>query len=82
MGITDLATNSFGQNFDVTMIQVAAAFCSLINGGDYYQPHLVCEQEPFFYFFFVRAEFLAGHPADGIFSRASIRNHVPDAIEA
>lgn len=41
MGITDLATNSFGQNFDVTMIQVAAAFCSLINGGDFYQPHLV-----------------------------------------
>ena len=41
MGITDLATNSFGQNFDVTMIQMAAGFCSLINGGDYYQPHVV-----------------------------------------
>lgn len=41
MQTVDLATNSFGQNFDVTMIQVAAGFCSLINGGNYYQPHLV-----------------------------------------
>lgn len=32
MGKTDLATNSFGQNFNVTMVQVASAFCSLING--------------------------------------------------
>ena len=37
----DLATNSFGQNFNVTMIQLASAFSSLVNGGDYYQPHLV-----------------------------------------
>ena len=36
-----LATNSFGQNFNVTMIQVASAFCSIINGGNYYQPHVV-----------------------------------------
>ena len=36
-----LATNSFGQNFNVTMVQMLAAFSSLINGGDYYQPHLV-----------------------------------------
>ena len=41
MSVTDLATNSFGQNFDVTMIQMAAAYCSLINGGTYYQPHIV-----------------------------------------
>lgn len=41
MGVTDLATNSFGQNFDVTMVQVISAFCSLINGGNYYQPHVV-----------------------------------------
>ena len=39
----DLATNSFGQNFDVTMIQVIAGFCSLINGGYYYEPHVVSE---------------------------------------
>lgn len=37
----DLATNSFGQNFNCTMIQVASAFSSLINGGQYYQPHVV-----------------------------------------
>lgn len=37
----NLATNSFGQNFNVTMMQVASAFCSIINGGNYYQPHVV-----------------------------------------
>lgn len=39
----DLATNSFGQNFDVTMIQVITGFCSLINGGYYYEPHMVSQ---------------------------------------
>jgi stage V sporulation protein D (sporulation-specific penicillin-binding protein) len=38
---TDAATNSFGQNINVTMIQMGAAFCSLINGGNYYQPHIL-----------------------------------------
>ena len=38
---TDLATNSFGQNFNVTMTQMVAAFASLINGGYYYEPHVV-----------------------------------------
>ena len=37
----DLATNSFGQNYNCTMIQTAAAFCSAINGGTYYEPHVV-----------------------------------------
>lgn len=37
----DLATNSFGQNFNCTMVQMASAFSSLINGGNYYQPHVV-----------------------------------------
>ena len=41
IGPTDLATNSFGQSFNVTMIQTAAGFCSLINGGYYYEPHVV-----------------------------------------
>lgn len=41
MGPTDLATNSFGQNFNVTMIQMITAFSSLVNGGYYYEPHLV-----------------------------------------
>ena len=39
----DLATNAFGQNLNVSMIQVAAAFSSLINGGNYYAPHAVKE---------------------------------------
>lgn len=39
--MTSLVTNSFGQNFNVTMVQLASAFSSLINGGYYYQPHLV-----------------------------------------
>ena len=41
MGEVDLATGSFGQGFTSTMIQEAAALCSVINGGSYYQPHLV-----------------------------------------
>lgn len=41
MGPTDLATNTFGQNFNVTMIQMISGFCSLINGGYYYEPHMV-----------------------------------------
>ncbi len=41
MNATALATNAFGQNFNVTMIQMASAYCSLINGGSYYQPHMV-----------------------------------------
>lgn len=43
MGVASLATNSFGQNFNATMIQMATAFSSLINGGYYYQPHIVKE---------------------------------------
>lgn len=37
----DLGTNSFGQNFNLTMIQLSSAFCSLINGGYYYRPYVV-----------------------------------------
>lgn len=37
----DLAINSFGQGFTVTPTQVVAAFSSLINGGNYYKPHIV-----------------------------------------
>ena len=38
---TDLAISTFGQGFNVTMIQMMTGFCSLINGGYYYQPHVV-----------------------------------------
>ncbi len=41
MADMDLATSSFGQSFQCTMIQLASAFCSLVNGGYYYQPHMV-----------------------------------------
>lgn len=41
MTAVDLATNSFGQNFNTTMVQLGSAFCSVINGGNYYQPHVV-----------------------------------------
>jgi stage V sporulation protein D (sporulation-specific penicillin-binding protein) len=41
MKAVDLATNAFGQNYNCTMVQVASAFSSLINGGNYYEPHLV-----------------------------------------
>lgn len=43
MKASDLATNSFGQNFNVTMTQMTAGFASLINGGNYYRPHVVKE---------------------------------------
>lgn len=41
MDETSLATNAFGQNFNVIMTQMMAGFCSLINGGYYYEPHIV-----------------------------------------
>lgn len=41
MGSADLATNSFGQSYNCTMIQMISGFCSLINGGYYYEPHMV-----------------------------------------
>lgn len=41
MGPVDLATNAFGQNFNTTMIQLATAYCSLVNGGNLYQPRVV-----------------------------------------
>ncbi len=36
-----LATNAFGQNYNCTMVQMASAFASCINGGYYYEPHVV-----------------------------------------
>lgn len=36
----DLAVNSFGQNFNVTMIQMISGFNALVNGGYYYQPQV------------------------------------------
>ena len=41
LNTTELATSSFGQSFTVNMVQMASAFASLINGGTYYEPHVV-----------------------------------------
>lgn len=41
LGKTSLATNSFGQNYNVSMIQMAAGFSSIVNGGSYHKPHVV-----------------------------------------
>ena len=41
MKAIDLATNSFGQNYNTTMIQMVSAYASLVNGGTYYRPYLV-----------------------------------------
>ena len=40
---TELATSTFGQSQTVTMIQMASAFSALVNGGNYYKPHVVEE---------------------------------------
>lgn len=41
MRAAELATASFGQGYNVTMIEMASAFSSIINGGYYYEPHVV-----------------------------------------
>jgi len=41
MGPSELATASFGQGYNVTMIEMVTAFSSIINGGYYYEPHMV-----------------------------------------
>ena len=41
LNTTELATASFGQGFNTTMIQMIAGYSSLINGGKYYEPHVV-----------------------------------------
>ena len=43
LNASELATSSFGQTFNVSMLQMAAAYSSLVNGGYYYQPHIVKE---------------------------------------
>lgn len=43
LNASELATSSFGQSFNVSMIQMAAAYSSLVNGGYYYQPRIVKE---------------------------------------
>ncbi len=41
MHAVELATSSFGQGVTTSMMQIATAFCSAINGGYYYEPSVV-----------------------------------------
>lgn len=41
MNEVELATCTFGQGFTCTMIQEVAGFSAVVNGGKYYQPHIV-----------------------------------------
>lgn len=41
MTTIDAACNSFGQTINVNMMQMMSAYCSIINGGMLYQPHIV-----------------------------------------
>ena len=43
MGSFELSTSAFGQGYNLTMVQMVAAFSSILNGGHYYQPHVVKE---------------------------------------
>ena len=43
MGPIELWTSSFGQGYNATAVQIASAFSSIVNGGKYYQPHIVKE---------------------------------------
>ena len=43
MGITELASSSFGQTFKVTPIQMVTAISAAVNGGYLVQPHIVNE---------------------------------------
>lgn len=43
MGITELASSSFGQTFNVSPIQMITAISAAVNGGYLVQPHIVNE---------------------------------------
>ncbi len=45
LNITELATSSFGQGPCVSMMQLCTAFCSVVNGGYYYEPSVVQRME-------------------------------------
>jgi len=53
------ANMTFGQNMQVTMIQVASAFASIVNGGKYYTPTIVAGE-------MVNGEFRAKEKAEPV----------------
>ncbi len=63
------ANMTFGQNMSATMVQVAAAMSSLVNGGDYYTPTVVAGK-------MVDGEFVAKAKAE------PVRETVSDATSA
>ncbi len=44
MGVTELASSSFGQTFNVTPIQLISMVSAVVNGGYLVQPHLVAQK--------------------------------------
>ena len=44
MGVTELASSSFGQTFNVTPIQLITMVSAVVNGGHLVQPHLVAQK--------------------------------------
>ncbi len=45
LGPVERWTSAFGQGFNMSMVQMASAFSSIVNGGNYYKPHVVSEIE-------------------------------------
>ena len=41
MGPIELSSSSFGQTFNITPVQLMAAVCACVNGGNLVQPHVV-----------------------------------------
>ncbi|MBR7071541.1 MAG: PASTA domain-containing protein [Clostridia bacterium] len=44
MGVTELASSSFGQTFNLTPIQVITMVSAVVNGGYLVQPHMVAQK--------------------------------------
>lgn len=53
------ANMTFGQNMQVTMLQVAAAFASVVNGGYYYTPTIIAGRME-------NGEFIEAEPAEAV----------------
>lgn len=72
MGEAELATAAFGQGFTCTMVQEAAAFSSVINGGYYYKPHVVSA--------ITDSQGAVVQVVDSVLERQTVSSAVSDAI--